>query len=137
MTSKEGFSKEELEPTILVFNETLSLFEASPQSHLNVIDKLNKQFKKLEFSVEKQYFCLYKSYRYVCGSSYDEEKIDPELQDQFETVFKAYIDQLNEKPKNVIQSSKPIAQILKAIATDELAKLPELLALKRRKESVF
>ena len=136
MTSKEGFSKEELEPTILVFNETLSLFEASPQSPLNVIDKLNELFEKLEFGIEKQYFCLYKSYRYLCGSSYDEEKIDPEIQDQFEIVFKAYIDQLNEKPKEVIQSSKPIVQTLKTIAKDELAKLPELLESLEAKERV-
>ena len=92
---KEGFTKEELEPTILVFNETLSLFAVSPQSPLNVIDKLNELFEKPEFSIEKQYFCLSKSYQNLCGSKYDVEKIDTEIQDQFETVFKAYIDQLN------------------------------------------
>jgi len=87
----------------------LSLFEASPQSQLNVNDKLNELFEKLKFSIEKQYFCLSKSYQNLCGSKYDEEKIDTEIQDQFETVFKAYTDQLNEKPKNLIQSSKPNA----------------------------
>jgi len=43
---------------------------------------------------------------------------------------------LNEKPKDVIQSSKPIVLTLKTIATDELAKLPELLESLEAKERV-
>jgi len=124
---KEGFTREELEPTILVYNETLNLFEANPHSPLKVIENLNKTFEKLGFGHEKQYFCLYQAYEFLRRSNYDEDKIDPEIQGQFETVFKAYIDQLHDKPKVQTSSSKPIAQTLKLIATQELEKLPELL----------
>lgn len=133
---KEGFTKEELEPTILVYNETLNLFEANPKSPLVVIDKLNEAFQKLGFDEHKQYFCMYRAYRCLRGSTYNEEKIDPEDQEQFETVFKAYIDQLQANPDPVSSSSKPIAQTLKAIATDELSKLPELLNSLEAKDRV-
>lgn len=120
----------DLKPVLDIYNMGINTFKKHPEVPLKVIDAINTEVKKENYSIEQVVFLLESIMSFIQYSDWDQEEVDEVDLDRFLRLFKAEISSKKEVLEGDKQPEPEVRNLRKSLKTvlqNELQNMQEHL----------